>query len=128
MDLGSASERDEASEQCSHCGLWYNEEYIEAHVEGCQQVFTGKPYPTSEKDQACDHCGFWFDICAIQSHEENCPVRQSNYLHFDGTKLVARRCGECGVWGGRHLAECSKSAVSDETLRDRPELENEAVF
>lgn len=67
----------------------------------------GKPYPTDETDQECQYCGLWFSLAGIESHEEHCLVRHSPVLSFDGVKLEARKCPECGGWGGVHLAGCT---------------------
>lgn len=73
----------------------------------------GDPYPTDETDQECDHCGFWFSLAGIDSHEENCLVKRDPTLGFDGTRLIARKCTECGGWGGVHLVGC-KNGIGDE--------------
>jgi len=67
----------------------------------------GKPYPTDETDQECDHCGFWFDNAGIGTHEEHCLVKTDPTLSFDGSRLVARKCPDCGGWCGVHLAGCT---------------------
>ena len=82
---------------------------IELYSQDDNTLLKGRPVPEEPTDQECPHCGLWFSSRGIDTHTDTCPVRDSPFLHFDGVRLTARKCPDCGAWGGVHLEACSKA-------------------